>query len=63
MKANKCRAEARTLHTNKSKKPDAELVWKQLDDLLVPRLRLGPTDRAAYCYLHADRPSSRNAEL
>ena len=51
MKANKCRAEARTLHANKSKKPDAELVWKQLDDLLVPRLRLGPTDRAAYCYL------------
>jgi 5-methylcytosine-specific restriction endonuclease McrA len=35
----------------KTKKPNAELVWKQLDDLLVPRLRLGPIDRAAYCYL------------
>ncbi len=35
----------------KTKKPNAELVWKQLDDQLVPRLRLGPIDRAAYCYL------------
>jgi hypothetical protein len=35
----------------KTKKPNAELVWKQLDDQLVPRLRLGPIDRATYCYL------------
>jgi len=35
----------------KTQKPNAELVWKQLDDQLVPRLRLGPIDRAAYCYL------------
>jgi hypothetical protein len=35
----------------KTKKPNAEQVWKQLEDLLVPRLRLGPIDRAAYCYL------------
>jgi 5-methylcytosine-specific restriction endonuclease McrA len=35
----------------KTKKPNAEHVWKQLDDLLVPRLRLGPIDRAAYSYL------------
>src|SRR5216684_5855719 len=35
----------------KTKKPNSEHVWKQLDDLLVPRLRLGPIDRAAYCYL------------
>ncbi|PYU09481.1 MAG: hypothetical protein DMG37_23185 [Acidobacteria bacterium] len=35
----------------KTKKPNAELVWKQLDDLLVPRLHLAPIDRAAYCYL------------
>ena len=26
-------------------------MWKQIDDLLVPRLHLGPIDRAAYCYL------------
>ncbi len=35
----------------KTKKPNLEHVWKQLDDLLVPRLRLAPIDRAAYCYL------------
>jgi hypothetical protein len=61
MKANKSRAvrqgrtanpaEARSLHTMKSKKPNAEQIWKQLDDVLVPRLRLRVADRAAYCYL------------
>ena len=35
----------------KTKKPNAEHVWKQVDDLLVPRLRLAPIDRATYCYL------------
>ena len=35
----------------KTKKPNAEHVWKQVDDFLVPRLQLGPIDRAAYCYL------------
>ncbi len=35
----------------KTNKPNLEHVWKQLDDLLVPRLRLGPIDRAVYCYL------------
>jgi len=35
----------------KTKKPNPERVWKQLDDLLVPRLRIEPIDRAAYCYL------------
>jgi hypothetical protein len=44
-------AEARPLQTMKCTKPNAELVWKQLDDDLVPRLQLGPIDRAAYCYL------------
>jgi hypothetical protein len=34
-----------------TKKPNAEHVWKQLDDLLVPRLRLSPIDRSAYCFL------------
>jgi hypothetical protein len=51
MKTNKSRAEARPLHTLESKKPKAEHVWKQMDDLLVPRLRLRVADRAAYCYL------------
>ena len=35
----------------KTKKPNAEQIWKQLDDSLVPRLHLGVADRAAYCYL------------
>jgi len=35
----------------KPKKPNAEQIWKQLDDVLVPRLRLWPIDRAAYSYL------------
>jgi 5-methylcytosine-specific restriction endonuclease McrA len=32
----------------KNKKPNAEHIWKQLEDLLVPRLRLSVTDRAVY---------------
>ena len=35
----------------KNKKPDAEVVWKQVEDLLVPRLRLSVVDRAAYSHL------------
>ena len=35
----------------KSKTTNARLVWKQIDDTLVPRLRLSVTDRAAYCHL------------
>jgi HNH endonuclease len=35
----------------KTKKPNLEQVWKQLEDVLVPRLHLGPIDRATYCYL------------
>jgi hypothetical protein len=43
---------SQTLDRNvKTKKPNAEQVWKQLDDVLVPRLRLAPIDRAAYCHL------------
>ncbi len=34
-----------------AKKLDGVHVWKQIDDELVPRLRLSPIDRAAYCYL------------
>lgn len=32
-------------------KPNAELVWKQLEDQVVPRLRLTVTDRAVYYHL------------
>jgi len=35
----------------KNKKPDAEHVWKQLDDVLVPRLRLSVTERGVYSHL------------
>jgi hypothetical protein len=35
----------------KPKKPNAELVWKQLEDLLVPRLRLSVIDRTVYSHL------------
>src|SRR5216684_3883939 len=35
----------------KNKKPNAELVWKQLEDQLVPRLRLSLIDRTVYSHL------------
>ena len=35
----------------KSKKPNAELVWKQLEDFLAPRLRLSVIDRTVYAHL------------
>ncbi len=35
----------------KAKKPNAELVWKQLEDLLAPRLRLSAIDRTVYAHL------------
>src|SRR5258708_38225105 len=37
--------------TMKNKRPNAELVWKQLEDLLVPRLRLSLIDRTVYAHL------------
>ncbi|HKW63077.1 MAG TPA: HNH endonuclease [Candidatus Acidoferrum sp.] len=35
----------------KTKKPNAELVLKQVDEVLVPRLRLSLTDRVVYLHL------------
>jgi len=35
----------------KNRKPNAELVWKQLEDLLAPRLRLSVIDRTVYSHL------------
>src|SRR4029077_3261940 len=35
----------------KTKKPNAELVWKQLEDHLAPRLRLSVIERTVYAHL------------
>src|SRR5258707_2998350 len=35
----------------KNKKPNAGLVWKQLEDLLAPRLRLSVIERTVYSHL------------
>ena len=35
----------------KNKKPNAEQLWKQFEDILVPRLRLSVIDRAVYSHL------------
>src|SRR5467141_2366636 len=35
----------------KAKKPNAELVWKQLGDQLAPRLGLSAIDRTVYSHL------------
>src|SRR5437016_6883408 len=35
----------------KNKKPNAELVWKQLEDQLAPRLALSAIDRTVYSHL------------
>lgn len=35
----------------KNKKIDAVEVWKQMEDLLIPRLRLTPYERAVYSHL------------
>jgi DNA-binding GntR family transcriptional regulator len=35
----------------KNKKPDAALVWKQLEEVVVPRLGLRLTERVVYAHL------------
>jgi hypothetical protein len=35
----------------KISKPNAELVWKQFEDLVVPQLKLSVVDQAVYSYL------------
>jgi hypothetical protein len=35
----------------KNKKPNAELVWKQLEDQLAPRLGLSVIERTFYSHL------------
>jgi len=35
----------------KTKKPNAELVWKQIEDVLAPQLRLSISDRVVYSHL------------
>src|SRR5690349_13818689 len=39
------------MNAKKTKKPSAELVCKQFEDALAPRLRLSTTDRAVYYHL------------
>jgi 5-methylcytosine-specific restriction endonuclease McrA len=39
------------MRTEKLIKPNAEQVWKQVEDQLVPRLRLTVIERVVYCYL------------
>src|SRR6266478_5360875 len=47
-----CRLSTSSLdRTMKTKKPNAAQIWKQLEDHLVPRLRLSITDRAIYSHL------------
>ena len=36
---------------NQNTKPNAELLWKQLDDVLAPHLHLSVVDRAVYFHL------------
>ncbi len=36
---------------HEKQKPDAEVVWKQFEDFVVPRLDLSLADRAVYSYL------------
>ncbi len=45
----------------KNKKTNAELVWKQLEDVLVARLGLNLTERAVYAHLlrHSHREGRR----
>jgi hypothetical protein len=35
----------------KNKKPNAGLVWKQMEDFLAPQLNFSLTDRAVYSHL------------
>src|SRR5260370_19912790 len=35
----------------KNKKPNASLVWKQLEDLIAPQLRLSVIERTVYSHL------------
>ena len=51
MNTENCWAEAQPLQMMESEKPNAELVWKQFEDELVPRLRFTVTDRAVYSHL------------
>lgn len=36
---------------NQNTKPNAELLWKQVEDVVTPSLRLSPVERAVYLHL------------
>jgi hypothetical protein len=48
---------------NNHKKPNAERVWKQLEDFLVPRLALSVNDRAVYSHLFRHSRLERKSRL
>ncbi len=45
----------------KNKKPNAEHIWKQLEDYLVPRLHLSVIDRAVYSHLLRAAPCAASS--
>src|SRR5260370_6541807 len=45
--------------TMKNEKPNAELVWKQMEDLLAPRLGLSAIERTVYAASPAAQPPGR----
>jgi hypothetical protein len=47
----------------KNHKPDAELVWKQLEEDLVPRLRLNLPERVVYAHLLRHSRLERKRQL
>src|SRR5262245_7062226 len=53
MKPNKRNAErvSKTDQTMKNERANAEVVWKQFEDVTIPGLKLGLVDRAVYSYL------------
>src|SRR5260370_30273401 len=50
------------IETMKTKKPSAERVWKQFEDL-APRLRLSTTDRVVYTHLFRHSRLEGNLQL
>lgn len=51
MKTNQPMKNESPKHPMKNRRPNALRIWKQVEEHLVPRLRLSVTDRAVYAYL------------
>lgn len=63
MKTENRRAEARPLQSLKDRKPNAEQVWKQCEDVLVQRLHLSAVDRVVYTHLVRHSRMERKVRL